>query len=78
MEMENDAKADVSIKVTGVQWKWKYDYLDDGFGFYSSLSTPSQQIQGYKKKGQHYLLEVDNPLVVPIHKKIRLLICNNI
>ncbi|HJN37613.1 MAG TPA: cytochrome c oxidase subunit II [Gammaproteobacteria bacterium] len=74
MDMENDAKADVSIKVTGVQWKWKYDYLDDGFGFYSSLSTPSQQIQGYQKKGQHYLLEVDNPLVVPIHKKIRFLI----
>jgi cytochrome c oxidase subunit II len=74
MEMENDAKADVSIKVTGIQWKWKYDYLDHGFSFYSSLATPYKQIQGYQKKGEHYLLEVDNPVVVPIHKKIRFLI----
>lgn len=65
---------DVTIKVTGVQWKWQYDYLNDGLSFYSTLATPSAQINNTEAKGKNYLLEVDQPLVVPVNKKIRLLL----
>jgi cytochrome c oxidase subunit 2 len=64
----------MTIKVTGYQWKWGYDYLQDGFGFYSSLATPLAQIENRAPKGEHYLLEVDNPLVVPVDTKVRVLI----
>jgi cytochrome c oxidase subunit 2 len=65
---------DMTVKVTGYQWKWSYDYLQDGFGFYSNLKTPLAQIEGRQAKGENYLLEVDNPLVVPVDTKVRLLI----
>jgi cytochrome c oxidase subunit 2 len=65
---------DLTIKVTGYQWKWGYDYLQDGFGFYSSLSTPLAQIENRAPKGDNYLLEVDNPMVVPVDTKVRVLI----
>ncbi len=65
---------DLTIKVTGYQWKWGYDYLQDGFGFYSSLSTPLAQIENRAPKGDNYLLEVDNPMVVPVDAKVRVLI----
>ncbi len=72
--MLNDtSKPDMTIKVTGYQWKWHYDYLNDGINFFSTLSTPAAQIQGYEQKGENYLLEVDNPMVVPVGKKIRIL-----
>jgi len=77
LAMKDASAPDMTIKVTGYQWKWGYDYLDDGFGFYSNLSTPYQQIHGEQPKGEHYLLEVDNPLVVPVGKKVRLLITAN-
>ncbi len=77
IRMEDDAKADVNIKVTGYQWKWQYEYLDYGISYFSNLSTPRAQIEGKEKKGQWYLLEVDKPLVVPIHKKIRFLVTSN-
>ncbi len=64
----------LTIKVTGYQWKWNYDYLQDGFGFYSNLATPAAQIEGKAPKGENYLLEVDHPLVVPVDTKVRLLI----
>jgi len=64
----------MTVKVTGYQWKWNYDYLQEGFGFYSNLATPTAQIENRAPKGEHYLLEVDNPLVVPVDSKIRLLI----
>jgi len=71
---ERDTAApDMTIKVTGYQWKWHYDYLQDGVSFYSNLSTPRDQIENRAPKGEHYLLEVDNPLVVPIGKKVRIL-----
>lgn len=73
LDMEDTSKADVSVLVTGIQWKWKYDYLDEGIKFYSNLATPDAQITGDEPKGEHYLLEVDKPIVVPIHKKIRFL-----
>jgi len=72
--MEDTSNSDLTIKVTAYQWKWGYDYIDEGVGFISSLSTPKEQIYDQQEKGEHYLLEVDNPLVVPVNKKVRLLI----
>ena len=77
LAMKDASAPDMTIKVTGYQWKWHYDYLDDGFGFYSNLKTPAAQIHGQEPKGEHYLLEVDNPLVVPAGKKVRVLITAN-
>lgn len=72
--MEDTSDADLSIKVTAYQWKWSYDYLDEDISFFSTLSTPKEEIYNEKDKGEHYLLEVDNPVVVPVNKKVRLLI----
>jgi cytochrome c oxidase subunit 2 len=77
LAMKDASAPDMTIKITGYQWKWSYDYLDHGFGFYSNLSTPYQQIYGNEPKDDHYLLEVDNPLVVPMGKKVRVLITAN-
>jgi cytochrome c oxidase subunit 2 len=74
LAMHDTASPDMTIKVTGYQWKWNYDYVQDGFGFYSNLSTPHAQIVNLAPKGDHYLLEVDNPMVVPAGAKVRLLI----
>jgi len=70
--MKDTEKEDMTIKVTGHQWKWEYEYLGDGIRFMSNSSTPKEQIDGAQPKGEHYLLEVDHPLVVPAGKKIRL------
>lgn len=76
--MEDTSAADVTLKITGYQWKWRYDYLDEGFGFFSNLATPQSQIQNPNaKKDRWYLLEVDNPVVLPINKKIRFLVTAN-
>ncbi len=72
--MEDTTNSDLTIKVTGYQWKWGYDYIDDGVSIISSLATPKDQIFDQQDKGEHYLLEVDNPLVVPVDKKVRLLV----
>ena len=77
IDMYDTTEADVDIKITGYQWKWKYDYLDDEFGYFSSLSTPRDQINNRQTKGDNYLLEVDNPLVVPVGQKVRLLMTAN-
>lgn len=77
MAMNNTEKAEVNIKVTGYQWYWRYDYLDDNVKFYSRLSTPQEQIHNQRPKGKWYLLEVDEPLVLPIHKKIRFMMTAN-
>lgn len=77
IRMEDNSKADVNIKVTGYQWKWQYEYLDEGISFFSNLSTPYDQLQNKSPKNKWYLLEVDHPLVVPIHKKIRFLVTAN-
>jgi len=63
---------DLTIKVTGYQWKWRYDYLEQGFGFVSHLATPRNDPSAVNRP--NYLLEVDRPLVVPTGKKIRLLL----
>ena len=77
---KNTADADITIKATGMQWKWGYDYLKgegQGISFVSGLSTPRDQILGLAPKGEHYLSEVDNPMVVPVGKKIRMVITAN-
>lgn len=71
--MEDTRDPELTITVTGYQWKWKYDYLDEGISFFSNLSTPREQILNRQDKNQAYLLEVDNPMVVPVGKKIRIL-----
>jgi cytochrome c oxidase subunit II len=73
---KDTSNPDVTIKVTGMQWKWGYDYVKgegEGISFVSTLSTPREQIEGRAPKGEHYLLEVDNEMVVPLGKKVRVL-----
>jgi cytochrome c oxidase subunit 2 len=73
---KDTSNPDITIKVTGYQWKWGYDYVKgegEGINFISTLSTPRDQIENKAPKGEHYLLEVDNELVVPVGKKIRML-----
>jgi cytochrome c oxidase subunit 2 len=73
ISMKDTSGADITIKATGYQWKWGYDYLQEGISFYSSLSTPREQIENKAPKGEHYLIEVDNPVVVPVGKKVRII-----
>jgi cytochrome c oxidase subunit 2 len=77
LAMKDSSVPDLTVKVTGSQWKWRYDYLDDGFGYYSNLQTPVGEIEEGEPKGENYLLEVDRPMVVPVGKKIRLLITSS-
>jgi len=81
LEMKDASNPDMSVKVTAYQWKWEYDYQQDGVKFLSNLSTPRAQIDDYSgtsaPKNANYLLEVDNPMVVPVGKKVRLLITSN-
>ncbi len=69
--------ADIDIQITGYQWKWRYQYLETGVDFFSSLATPLAQINGDAEKTENYLLEVDNPLVIPVGQKVRFLITAN-
>lgn len=77
MQMNDESNSDLTIKITGFQWKWKYEYLDQGISFFSNIATPLDQRSNQATKGQWYLLEVDHPLVVPINKKIRFLMTSN-
>lgn len=70
-------QGDMDILITGYQWKWKYDYINSDVSFFSNLSTPQNQIYNKAEKGVNYLLEVDEPVVIPIHKKVRFLITAN-
>lgn len=77
INMEDTSKADLTVKITGYQWKWQYEYPEHGVGFYSTLATPRAQIEGIEPKGDNYLLEVDKPLVIPTNKKVRFLVTAN-
>ncbi|MCL4800353.1 MAG: cytochrome c oxidase subunit II [Burkholderiales bacterium] len=80
LAMRDTTQPDITIKVTGYQWKWGYDYLKgdgEGISFLSNLATPHNQIYEQAPKGENYLLEVDNPLVVPVGRKIRVLTTGN-
>ncbi|WP_284246607.1 cytochrome c oxidase subunit II [Thalassotalea insulae] len=79
--MENNDDSDLTIQITGSQWKWHYKYFDQGIEFYSVLSTPREQFQNQQgtgqDKGEHYLLEVDKHLVIPANKKVRFLMTSD-
>jgi len=78
IKMDDTSEAKITIKATGIQWKWKYDYLDEDITLYSSLDAKSQEV-GQRDSGlnpmehENYLLDVDEPLVVPINTKLRIL-----
>jgi len=83
--MKDTSNADITIKATGMQWKWGYDYLQgegQGISFLSNLSTPRAQVgepgvEPSEKRGDNYLMEVDNEVVVPVHKKVRIITTAN-
>ncbi len=77
IRMEDTNKSEVTVKITGYQWRWQYEYIDQGVSYFSTLSTPYDQIHNNEKKGEWYLLEVDKPLVLPVNKKIRFLVTSN-
>ncbi|MCH8142156.1 MAG: cytochrome c oxidase subunit II, partial [Proteobacteria bacterium] len=77
IEIEDNSNADLTVLITASQWKWHYQYLEADIGYYSNMSTPSEQIEGDAPKGENYLLEVDNPLVLPTNKKVRFLTASN-
>lgn len=77
LKMEDTSNADLTVKITGYQWKWEYEYMDDGIRFFSNLSTPQEQITNVKEKGGNYLLETDKHLVLPVGKKVRFLLTAN-
>jgi cytochrome c oxidase subunit 2 len=77
IKLYDTSESEVDIVVTGYQWFWKYEYLDEEVSFFSRLSTPQEQIYNKAPKGKNYLLEVDEPLVVPINKKVRFLVTSN-
>jgi cytochrome c oxidase subunit 2 len=77
IKIYDTSDADIDIKVVGYQWKWQYEYLGEEVSFFSNLTTPQDEIYGRAPKGEHYLLEVDEPVVIPINKKVRFLITAN-
>ncbi|MCY9844080.1 cytochrome c oxidase subunit II [Vibrio caribbeanicus] len=75
--MEDTSQSDLTIKITGSQWKWHYSYFGEDVEFFSLLSTSQEEIEGNEVKGENYLLEVDNPLVLPINRKVRFLMTSD-
>ena len=77
IEVYNTEDAEIDILVTGYQWKWKYEYLDESgenVSFFSNLRTSQEEIYNQEEKGQYYLLEVDEPIVIPVDTKVRFLV----
>ncbi|CAK4075307.1 hypothetical protein VDT1_3921 [Vibrio sp. 16] len=75
--MEDTSQSDLTVKITGSQWKWHYSYFNEDVEFFSLLATSQKSIDGLEEKGAHYLLEVDNPLVLPINRKVRFLMTSD-
>ncbi len=75
--MEDTSAADVTVQVTGSQWKWHYKYLGSDLEYFSVLATPREQINNRLPKGENYLLEVDRPLVIPTGQKVRFLMTSD-
>ncbi len=75
--MEDTSEADLTVLVTGSQWKWHYKYMDSDIEYFSNLATQREQIQNKFNKGENYLLEVDRPLVIPTGQKVRFLITSD-
>ncbi|HEY7884141.1 MAG TPA: cytochrome c oxidase subunit II [Cellvibrionaceae bacterium] len=74
IKLYDASEAELDVVITGYQWRWRYDYLNEDLSFFSNLSTPREQIEGLAPKGPNYLLEVDEPLVIPVDTKVRFLI----
>jgi len=79
--IENNDNSELTIQITGSQWKWHYSYFDQDLDYFSVLSTPRAQWDNLsgpgEEKGENYLLEVDKPLVIPINRKVRFLITSD-
>ena len=73
IDMYDNSESEIDIQITGYQWKWRYTYLNEDVDFFSVLSTPQDQLDNTKEKGEHYLLEVDKPLILPVNTKVRFL-----
>ncbi len=76
-DIHNTDESALTIKITGYQWKWKYEYLDNGVKFFSFLSTPQDQIVSSSPKNKWFLAEVDQPMVVPVNTKVKLLVTSD-
>jgi cytochrome c oxidase subunit II len=79
VRIDDTSGSELTIKVTGYQWKWQYDYVDEGVSYFSTLAKSSNEARQLDsgvdvREVEHYLLDVDNPLVVPINKKVRVLV----
>jgi cytochrome c oxidase subunit 2 len=80
LEVYNSDDAEIDILITGYQWKWKYEYLDENgenISFFSNLATPQNEIYNAQEKNPNYLLEVDEPIVIPVDTKVRFLVTAN-
>jgi cytochrome c oxidase subunit 2 len=78
--MKDTTNSDITIKTTGYQWKWGYDYIKgegEGISFLSTLTTSRESINNLAPKSSTYLMEVDNEMVVPVGKKIRMITTAN-
>ncbi|WP_240724536.1 cytochrome c oxidase subunit II [Halomonas borealis] len=75
--MYDTSEADMEVMITGQQWRWRYEYRGEDVSFTSNLATPREQIDGQSAKGEHYLREVDEPLVLPVDRKVRLLMTSD-
>jgi len=76
-EIENNEDSDMTVVITASQWKWHYRYLETDISYYSNIATPDEQIYNLEPKDEHYLLDADNPLVLPTNKKIRFLVTSD-
>ena len=76
-EIYDDEEGEINIQVVGYQWKWEYKYLEDDINFFSNLSTDQDEIYNLVPKGENYLLEVDEPLIIPVDTRVRFLITAN-
>lgn len=76
-KMYDTSDAELDVLVTGYQWRWRYEYLEEDVSFFSNLATPREQIYEAEEKGDFYLVEVDEPMVVPTGVKVRLLLTAN-
>ena len=72
-DIEDNSDSELTILITASQWKWHYEYLESGISYYSNNATPDEQIENLESKDEFYLLDVDNPLVLPTNKKVRFL-----
>ncbi|RAJ99148.1 cytochrome c oxidase subunit 2 [Aliidiomarina maris] len=77
IDMEDTDDSDLTVLVTGSQWRWDYEYFDYDVRYRSNMATMREQVYGNLEKGQNYLLEVDRPLVIPTQRKVRFLITSD-